>query len=312
MNTIQPSFGSQLAVTHTTISTSDITPAEIGMLSSLSKGSGYSSGFEALLRPNNAVERRLQEDPDFRQLAERLLGGKIVLDGKIDGDFEVRRTNTTRSYVAPRATFTPNNMLADSVTGAIRQAAAKLEAQGQASSAGKQDSVLNDPNLQSVLNDPNASLEDKILAFTLATIAKVDREIEELLSGGNGEASKPKSKKSGGPFGFLKNAVSGAVNAVGGLVQQAAPLAGAAAGGMLGGPIGAMIGSSIASEVAGGVFSSEATSGSSSGGKSMSDEEIGMRMQQLQNKKQRMVTMATNLLQTMQSINMAIIGNLRG
>jgi hypothetical protein len=290
------------------------------------------------------MESLILKSPAFREIAENALGGQIKLDPKADGKFSVEYPGRRHPmpYHPPHARPGAIQGGLNKITDLLQQIAGQLEAgakpgagsPGGAGQAGGTEGSSKpsggDTELAAMLRDPSVPMADKLMAFMFAMLDKLDKKLEDKMAeqanlsdgktpgaaGGAAEAGKASGgkKKKGGLFGFLGNV---------------AKVAGPIVGGIFGGPIGAKIGGAVGNLAgnalskaggggaaaqaggAGGAGAAEGGKADSAGGKGSSEEKVGMEIEKLVKQRDRLMTLVSNVMNTLHETQKKPLNNIR-
>jgi hypothetical protein len=163
-------------------------------------------GLQAKGMTPTEFESKLMEDPKLRATVEAQIGGRIVYDGKADGQISV-----ARYLYHPCIPF--NGMIHQNVTGMLNRCANPMIQQNMLQGlATALRNALPDFDSAGILNNPNLTFDQKLAQLLQGFIKKFEQELmkklEGLLEGGGVQAPRRKKKKKG-IGGKLKKGLKG-------------------------------------------------------------------------------------------------------
>ncbi|MFH1812341.1 MAG: hypothetical protein ABIJ09_26630 [Pseudomonadota bacterium] len=289
-----------------------------------------------------SMERAILTNPAFKARMERVLGGRIIPDGRADGKITVERFRPNFTGLPFSAPIAANPMLsgmygalsrlegniknlAQSMTkgGATTGGAGGAGATGGA--AGTSDAaLLQDPETQKLADgmgmSPPLSFEDMLFLMMMKYARKKEKEILTKMNELSGKDGAKGAEEGGG------RRRRGYGGALGGILGGALKIGGGILGGMYGGPMGAQIGSSIGgmagNALQGGGGAGGAGGGGGAGGAGGAEGNFGdpnktsdalkqMQMQKLMEDLKKMYEMLSNVMKSMHDMQMAAVRNLR-
>jgi len=306
---------------HTPFGTTDISREQLGGKGVFGKMVGRS------------MERAILTNPAFKARMERILGGRIIPDGRADGKITVARFRPNFPMI-PFSNQIANNPMLSGMYGALSRMENNIKnlvnsmtgGAGQANQATGADKAggsnaltnttngvdLKDPETQKLAQgmgmDMSAlSFEDMLFLMMMKYASKKEKEILNKMN----ELSQSSENKDGG---------DGGRRGYGGIISGIAGIAGGVLGGMVGGPIGSMIGSKLGG-MAGNAIGN-AVDGNGGGGQGGQNGAFGdtsktsdtlkqMQMQKLMEDLKKMYEMLSNVMKSMNDMQMAAVRNLR-
>jgi len=307
---------------HTPFGTMDISREQLGGKGLFGKMVGRS------------MERAILTNPAFKARMERILGGRIIPDGRADGKITVARFRPNFPTI-PFSNQIANNPMLSGMYGALSRMENNIKnlvnsMTGGANSAGGAGGAdksgggnaltnttngvdLKDPETKELadgmgMNMGALSFEDIMFLMMMKYARKKEKEIISKMN----ELSQAEGK--GGEEG-------GGRRGYGGIISSIAGIAGGVLGGMVGGPIGSMIGSKLGG-MAGGAIGNAVDGGGGGGGAGGSNGPMGdssktsdtlkqMQMQKLMEDLKKMYEMLSNVMKSMNDMQMAAVRNLR-
>ncbi|MBN2361165.1 MAG: hypothetical protein JXR83_17045, partial [Deltaproteobacteria bacterium] len=208
-----------------------------------------------------ALEAACMTDPVFKSNLEQMLGGRIILDGRVDGKVTVDRTKPQWGNVPFGGDIANNPMLSgiygalsrleNMIKGVQQQQGSSSSTSGSSSKSGGTSGTggtggtgganldTNDPEIKELaqgmgIDMNNMSFEDIIFLMMMKYARKKEKEIISKMNELAGGGDKQGEGGSGGRRGYG-----------GGMLGGIGQMAGGVLGGMVGGPIGSMIGSKV-------------------------------------------------------------------
>jgi len=292
-----------------------------------------------------SMERNILTNPAFKARMERILGGRIIPDGRADGKITVHRFRPNFGQV-PFSNQIANNPMLSGIYGGLARMQGNIEkmmkgllndpmganqsgaAGGAAKSGGsgsvggsQQAGMPKDADMNKMAGEmgmsPPMSFEDLLFLLMLKYAKKKEKEIMEqakkLTKAGKGEGG---DKAGGARRGFG-----------GGLLGGIGKIAGTAIGGPIGGMVGGMVGNAVGGAVggggggaAGGAAGGGAAGGGAAGGAkggydpldpNQSDTTKQAMLQKMMQDLQKVYQLLTNMMKSMHDMGMASVRNIR-
>lgn len=298
----------------------------------------WSPGHFDASRDAQALERFLANEPAARTLVEQALGGGLSFAGAIDGRINV----LNRSKLA-----TPDSLLASSLTSShgaagatpvldgvratpagvgaayvrpaqVAHAAALAAAPVTATPANSvveamracSTSDASAPSDYAFLDDPALSTREKVMMFIGRQLSSIEGDMQRIMRQKSGGSS---ASSNSSATGTSSNGGANVGDMIGSALSTAATMFLGPIGGLVSGVVQGI--SSLVSGGAGGAPSSgpAGASGRSNGSsQAPSEGETNMQLQNLVNRQQQMMTMASNVLSSLHQTAMTPLNNLRG
>ena len=275
-----------------------------------------------------SMERQLLTNPAFKAKMERVLGGRIIPDGRADGKITVERFRPNFQGVPFTGPVASNPMLSGiygslaRLEGNVKNLASKMTQGGVsaggadgagATSGSSSASQLKDPETQKLADgmgmSPPLSFEDMLFLMMMKYAKKKEKEIMDKMN------ELGKADKAGKSGGGRRRGYGGGI---GGIIGGVAKMAGGVIGGMYGGPIGSQIGGALGGAVGGALGGGGGGAAGGAGGDKAagldsknSDTLKQMQMQKLMEDLKKMYEMLSNVMKSMNGMQMAAVRNLR-
>ena len=268
-----------------------------------------------------SMERQILTNPAFKAKMERVLGGRIIPDGRADGKITVERFRPNFMGKALQGGMVANPMMSgifgalSRMEGNVRNLANSMTkggvtsggASGAGASQGTSDAaLLKDPATKKLADgmgmSPPLSFEDMLFLMMMKYAKKKEKEIMSKMNelAKSDKAGRSRRRGYGGGLGGILGTVGKVAGGVFG-----GPI-GSALGGMAGNAVGGMLGGAAGGGDAGGPMYGK---GSGADGKG-SDTTKQMQMQQLMENLKKMYEMLSNVMKSMNSMQMAAVRNI--